>query len=63
MVSRWVPGELLVFSGNGMLTGSATLGFLWCAIPTAHAPQLAWTVESPCLHRHMLHLKIGDTVM
>lgn len=27
---RWVPGELLVFSGNGMLTGSATLGFLWC---------------------------------
>lgn len=27
---RWVPGELLVFSGNGMLTGTATMGFLWC---------------------------------
>jgi len=35
---RWVPGELLMFSGNGMLTGSATLGFLWCAISATCVP-------------------------
>ena len=26
---RWVPGELLVFSGNSPLVGPCALGFLW----------------------------------